>query len=171
MNTVSGFDVQRYLGDWHQVAAIPAWFQSHCVARTAARYAQGGEGLIEVQNACDTAEGPRSRADARARFTADPSEGKLEVTFVEALGVWIWPLAGDYWILGLDPDYRWAVVGQPSREFAWILARTPSLDLSTLREIDSILERESYDSCALVLTTPEHDGPLCDVTRQSAAGS
>ena len=165
MNTVSDFEVQRYLGQWYQVAAIPAWFQGDCAARTTASYAPGEDGLINVLNSCDTADGSRKQADARARFLAAGTEGKLEVTFVEVLGSWVWLAAGDYWVIGLDPEYRWSVVGQPSREFAWILARSPSLDMPTLRDVGRILERESYDTCELLMTTPELQGRLCDVTR------
>lgn len=164
MNTVSGFDLQRYLGQWHQVAAIPAWFQADCVANTRANYALSDDGLTEVVNACETADGTLNEADARARVLNDGSSGRLEVTFVDVLGAWFWPAAGDYWIIGLDPDYRWSVVGEPRREFAWILARSQTLDLETLQEIRWILEREAYDSCALLLTTPERQGRLCDVT-------
>ena len=165
MSTVSNFEVERYLGQWHQVAAIPAWFQSDCVANTAADYAMGEDGLIEVVNSCETADGSRKKAEARARFLMGPSDGRLEVTFVEVAGLWVWPAAGDYWIIGLDPEYRWAVVGQPSREFAWILARSRSLDAQTLRNIHHILEREAYDTCELLLTAPDQQGRLCDVTR------
>lgn len=165
ISTVSNFEVKRYLGQWHQMAAIPAWFQSDCVANTAADYAMGEDGLIEVVNSCETADGTRKKAEARARFLNDPSDGRLEVTFVEVAGLWVWPAAGDYWIIGLDPDYRWAVVGQPSREFAWILARSRTLDAQTLRDIQHILEREAYDTCELLLTAPNQQGRLCDVTR------
>jgi apolipoprotein D and lipocalin family protein len=164
MTTVSDFDLRRYLGQWHQVAAIPAWFQSDCAARTTARYASGKNGLVEVVNACDTADGSRKQAEARARFLDSGSDGKLEVTFVEILGFWVWPAAGDYWIIGLDPEYQWSVVGTPSRDYAWILARSGTLDLHTLREIGDILRRESYDACALVMTTPGRQDRLCDVT-------
>ena len=165
ISTVSNFEVKRYLGQWHQMAAIPAWFQSDCVANTAADYAMGEDGLIEVVNSCETADGTRKKAEARARFLNDPSDGRLEVTFFEVAGLWVWPAAGDYWIIGLDPDYRWAVVGQPSREFAWILARSRTLDAQTLRDIQHILEREAYDTCELLLTAPNQQGRLCDVTR------
>jgi apolipoprotein D and lipocalin family protein len=165
MSTVSNFEVKRYLGEWHQVAAIPAWFQSDCVANTAADYALGEDGLIEVVNSCETADGTRKNAEARGRFLNDPSDGRLEVTFVEVAGLWVWPAAGNYWIIGLDPQYRWAVVGQPSREFAWILARSRTLDAQTLRDIQHILEREAYDTCDLLLTVPNQQGRLCDVTR------
>ena len=166
MSTASRFEVERYLGRWHQVAAIPAWFQSDCVANVAADYAMGGDGLLEVVNSCEMAEGTRKKADARARFLNDPSDGRLEVTFVEVLGLWVWPAAGDYWIIGLDPEYRWAVVGQPSRKFAWILARSRTLDAQTLGHIQHILEREAYDTCDLLLTPPNQHGRLCDVTMQ-----
>ena len=166
MSTVSNFEVERYLGKWHQVAAVPAWFQSDCVTDTAADYAMGEDGLIEVVNSCETDDGSRRRAEARARFLKSPSDGRLEVTFVEVAGIWVWPAAGDYWIIGLDPEYRWAVVGQPSREFAWILARSRSLDTQTLRDIHHILEREAYDTCELFLNAPDKQVRLCDVTRQ-----
>lgn len=164
LRAVSGFEVARYLGEWHQVAAIPAWFQSDCASETTATYALREDGLIEVVNACRTPEGQLKEAEARARFLAGEREGRLEVTFVELLGFWVWPAAGDYWVIGLDPEYRWAVVGQPSRDFAWILARSPSLDLDTLREIGGILERAAYDPCRLRLTTPGRQGRLCDAT-------
>ena len=164
MSTVARFEVERYLGQWHQVAAIPAWFQSDCVANTAADYAMREDGLIEVVNSCETVDGTRNKAEARGRFLNDPSDGRLEVTFVKVLGLWVWPAAGDYWIIGLDPEYRWAVVGQPSREFAWILARSRTLDAQTLGHIQHILEREDYDTCDLLLTAPNRQGRLCDVT-------
>jgi len=128
MTVVTDFDVTRYLGTWHQVAAIPAWFQSECVANTTATYTEAEDGLIGVVNACDEADGTRRVADARARFVEGATVGKLEVTFVELFGLWLWPIAGDYWIIGLDPEYRWAVVGAPSRKYAWVLARTPTLE-------------------------------------------
>jgi apolipoprotein D and lipocalin family protein len=165
MRTISNFEVQRYLGQWHQVAAVPAWFQSECAAHTTASYALGEDGLIEVLNSCDKTDGSRKQAEARARFLGSGSDGRLEVTFVEALGFWIWPAAGDYWIIGLDPDYQWSVVGQPSSKYAWILARSQSLDLQTLQEVRHTLESQAYDTCQLQLTTPEQQGRLCDATR------
>jgi len=163
--TVSGFEVERYLGDWHQIAAIPAWFQDDCAADTMARYALAEDGLIAVVNTCATADGSPKEADARARFTGADSVGRLEVTFFDLFGFWMWWAAGDYWIIGLDPDYRWTVVGQPSRRYAWVLARTPSLDGGTLKDIALILENAGYDSCQLVMSAPGRSGPLCDAIR------
>ncbi|MEM7120095.1 MAG: lipocalin family protein [Pseudomonadota bacterium] len=163
MDTVSGFDVDRYLGEWHQVAAIPVWFQRDCVANTTATYGPGEDDLIAVTNRCEIADGTFDEADGRARFQGDPTDGKLEVTFVDVFGEWVWATGGDYWIIGLDPDYRWSVVGHPSREYGWVLARTPTLDAATLATVDGILKDEGYDTCTLMMTTPDQTGPLCQV--------
>lgn len=165
MGTISNFEVERYLGEWYQVAAIPAWFQSDCVANTTANYTQGKDDLVVVLNSCDRTDGTRMDAEARARFLGASADAKLEVTFVSLMGYWLWFAAGDYWIIGLDSEYQWSVVGSPSREFAWILARSPTLDKQTLMEIGQVLSRESYDPCALIMTTPEHSLPLCDLLR------
>ena len=165
LDTVSDFDLPSYLGNWYQVAAIPAWFQSDCARRTTANYALGEDGLVTVVNSCETADGKRKRAEARARFVNSASDGRLEVTFVEVLGFWVWLAAGEYWIIGLDTDYQWSIVGQPSRQFAWILARSESLDRQTLKKAEEILRNAAYDPCDLRLTTPEQQGRLCDAAR------
>ena len=162
MTVVDDFQTERYLGEWHQVAAIPAWFQRDCVADTTAAYDRAEDGLIEVINKCATADGSLDEADGRARFQGAPSEAKLEVTFVEVLGAWLWVAGGDYWVIGLDPDYAWSVVGHPSRDYGWILARSPDLDPATLATVGGVLTENGYDTCALIMTTPEQSGPLCE---------
>jgi apolipoprotein D and lipocalin family protein len=78
-----------------------------------------------------------------ARVVDRVSRARLKVSLVSVLG---WrPFWGDYWIIGLDPDYRWAIVGEPRRRFGWILARTQSLDSTTWTTIQAILERNGYD--------------------------
>ena len=114
--TVSDFDPQRYLGTWHEIAAIPAWFQRQCVRDTTATYAPAPDpGQIAVDNSCRRADGSLDTALGRARFTAPEQEGRLEVAFFQVGGQWLWPIAGDYDVIALDPDYRWSLVGHPSR--------------------------------------------------------
>lgn len=165
---VTGFDAARYLGRWHEIASIPAWFQRDCASDTTATYAPTPEGELEVLNACRTAEGAMKQAEGRARFTQGPDVGALEVAFFSIFGQWIWPFAGDYIVIALDPDYRWSAVGHPSRDYGWILARDPALDAETLREIAGRFEAAGYDPCALLMA-PETPGaarrPLCEAAR------
>lgn len=164
----TGFDAARYLGRWHEVASIPAWFQRDCASDTTATYALAPEGEIDVLNACRTADGTMKQAEGRARFTRGPDVGALEVAFFSILGLWVWPFAGDYVVIALDPEYRWSAVAHPSRDYGWILARESSLDVETLREIAGHFEAAGYDACALLMAAEAPGGarrPLCEAAR------
>ncbi|BBK38461.1 hypothetical protein STAQ_35390 [Allostella sp. ATCC 35155] len=163
MPVVGGVDLTRYAGEWHQIAAIPAWFQRDCASDTRARYELIADDRIAVVNSCREAGGAREDATGVARPTGTPGEGKLEVTFVSILGLPIWLTAGEYWIVALDPDYRWSVVGHPSRDYAWILSRTPSLPTDTLRQLRERLSAVGYDTCRLIVTAGPGRPRLCDV--------
>jgi apolipoprotein D and lipocalin family protein len=56
-----------------------------------------------------------------------------------------WPFYGDYWIIDLDPEYRWAVVGEPGRKYLWILAREPRMSEPIYREILERIRTKGYD--------------------------
>ena len=160
---VSRVDLDRYAGRWHEIAAIPAWFQRDCVMDTTADYAPAPDGRIAVTNACTGADGSRKQSTGTARTVGAPGEGKLEVTFVSVLGLPLWLAGGDYWILALGPQYDWSVVGHPSRSYGWILARTPTLSVETLRELRGRLAAVGYDVCTLLVTSDPKRPRLCDV--------
>ena len=169
---VRGFEPERYLGRWHQIAAIPAWFQDQCAYDVTATYNRGDEpGRLRVLNACRTEDGTLDQAIGRARFTESPDVAALEVTFVRFLGGWRWFAAGDYVVIALADDYRWSAVAHPSRDYAWILARGPELAPATLAEIEGHYRDAGYDTCRILLTPPAPGGaetPLCE--RTAAAG-
>jgi apolipoprotein D and lipocalin family protein len=165
--TVSDFEPKRYLGTWHEIAAIPAWFQRHCASDTRAEYTAVPEpGRIGVLNSCRRAEGTLDSARGRARSIGPQAQGRLEVTFFRPLGFWLWPIAGAYDVLALDEDYRWSLVGHPSRDYAWILAREPRLDDATLNRLRKRLATEGYNPCRLILTAdadPRRGSSICSL--------
>jgi apolipoprotein D and lipocalin family protein len=138
--TVPAVDLQRYAGLWHEAARLPNRFQSHCVADTTARYTPRDDGTVTVVNRCRTkAEGTPEwdEAEGLAR-PVDATNARLKVSFLPAALRWL-PIGwGDYWVIELDPEYRWAVVGEPDRRYLWVLSRTESLPRETL---DGILGR------------------------------
>ena len=87
---------------------------------------------------------PRSAiSNAIARVADSGTNAKLQVSFFSLLG---WrPIWGDYWVLALGPDYEYAVVGEPGRQYGWILARTPTLPAATREAIDHQLRVHGYD--------------------------
>jgi len=139
---VSRVDLARYAGIWHEIARIPNRFQQQCARDTLARYTLRADGRIDVVNQCVRRDGSLDQARGIARVVDADTRAKLKVSLVSLLG---WrPFWGDYWIVGLDPNYRWAVVGAPNRKYGWILARSKTLDPDTLQTIATIIERNGY---------------------------
>lgn len=141
LDVVDEVDLDRYLGRWYEIASFPHRFQRGCVATTA-NYTRLEDGRIRVENECrqGSFDGELRRVEGVA-WVADPNESsaKLEVRF-------FWPLSGDYWIIELDPDYRYAVVGHPSRDYLWILARNRTLDPAVYQRLLGRVERvHGYD--------------------------
>ncbi|TWW10504.1 membrane protein [Planctomyces bekefii] len=140
VQTVPYVDLERYLGLWYEIASFPQSFQEGCVATTA-HYSLKPNGKIAVRNQCrmDSLQGPLKTANGTARVVDRETNAKLKVTF-------FWPFSGNYWIIDLDPDYQWAVVGDPTREYLWILSRHPELDDELYREItERLTSEQGYD--------------------------
>lgn len=143
--TVPRVDLARYVGDWHEIASFPAWFQRGCTG-TEANYSLREDGTIRVINTCRRG-GRTATIEGRARVVPDSGNSKLKVSF-------FWPFEGDYWILELDPDYRWAAVGSPDRRFLWILARRSTLDPEVLAGLQVKLAAKGFDLSRLRSTPP-----------------
>lgn len=142
MSVVSSVDLQRYSGRWLELAKIPNRFQADCQRNASAEYRLLEGGQLEVVNRCITPSGEEKRANGVARVVERSSGAKLEVSFVRLLGM---PLFwGDYWILALGSGYEYVVVGTPSRQFGWVLAREPHLSDEVWREIEQVLEQNGY---------------------------
>lgn len=141
--TVPRVDLERYAGLWYEIARIPNSFQDQCAWGTTAEYTLREDGRLDVMNRCAKADGEVDETRGVARVEDRESDARLGVSFLSILG---WrPVWGDYWIIGLDEDYAWAVVGSPDRKYGWILARRRALDADTLEEIHAILRDQGYD--------------------------
>lgn len=146
LRAVPQLDVKRYLGKWYEIGSIPQRFQKNCVASTAT-YSAREDGDIDVLNACRKfkLDGELDEAHGKA-WVPDASEpGKLLVRF-------FWPFRGDYWVLELGEHYEYAVVGHPSRDYLWVLSRTPQLPSGLLEQILGRLKSVGYDITRIRLT-------------------
>jgi apolipoprotein D and lipocalin family protein len=143
LRTVPTVDLERYLGTWYEIASYPAWFQKNCTAVTA-DYTQRDDGLIQVVNSCrkKTLDGKLKRSKGRAKIVDTESNAKLKVSFFG-------PFWGPYWIIDLDENYQWAVVGVPDRRYLWILSRTPQMDEKIYSGILDRLVDQGYDPSRL----------------------
>jgi apolipoprotein D and lipocalin family protein len=148
---VGELDLDRYMGTWHEIARYPNFFERKCARDVTANYARNADGTIRVVNACRDEGGALIRAEGVARVVAP---GKLEVRFAPAWLAWLPLVWGDYWVIGLAPDYSYAVVGAPSREYLWILARDSHMDEATFARITSGLAASGFDPARLERSAP-----------------
>lgn len=147
--TVGTVDLQRYVGTWYEVARFPTSFQDgsrlRCESVTAT-YTARPDGRIRVVNRCLNAlAGGEEKVAEGTAYSASPGNDRLRVSF-------FWPFYGDYWVIGLDPGYRWAVVGAPGRDYLWILSRTPQMTPADYSAAVAIAAREGFDTTRLQRT-------------------
>ncbi|MCM8756876.1 MAG: lipocalin family protein [Candidatus Omnitrophica bacterium] len=141
---VASLDLERYAGKWYEIARLPNRFQRGCASDTTATYTLRPDRKITVLNQCRTGEGKMKSARGTARMaSATGPTSQLKVSF-------FWPFSGDYWVIGLDPDYRWALIGEPGRKYLWILSREPKMDEALYQRILGLARDQGYDVSSII---------------------
>jgi apolipoprotein D and lipocalin family protein len=143
VQAVANVDLARYIGQWHEIARFPMYFQNQCVGDVTANYSQMENGKIKVINRCRTKDGEVDQAEGSASVVENSGNSQLKVSF-------FWPFRADYWVIGLDPDYRWAVVGNPNRKYLWILSRTKTMTPSDLAAAKASAAAQGYALAQLI---------------------
>jgi apolipoprotein D and lipocalin family protein len=138
LRTVAFVDLQRYAGVWYEIARLPNRFEQDCAANITATYTLRADGQVDVLNQCQTRSGQVKRSAGRARVVDPATNAKLKVTF-------FWPFAGDYWILELGPQYEYAVIGEPKRDYLWILSRNPQMQDELYEELLQRAATQGFD--------------------------
>ena len=152
MSTVPAVDLARYAGRWYEVARLPNEFQKKCAGDVAADYNIRADGNVDVVNQCRQEGGTISVARGVARSADPPTNAKLKVRFAPAFLSWLPAVWGDYWVIGLDDNYRWAVVGEPTRRYGWVLSRTPQIAETDWNSAVAALREQAYDPDRFIKT-------------------
>jgi apolipoprotein D and lipocalin family protein len=152
VKTVGTVDLARYQGKWYEIAKFPNRFQKKCAGNTTAMYSLKPENRVTVINECRSADGKTVSAMGEARVVEGSSNTKLKVRFAPSFLSFLPFVWGDYWVIDLDPRYRYAAVGSPDRQYFWILSRTQTLDDRTYEEILNRAESQGYDRSKVVKT-------------------
>jgi len=136
---VAALDLQRYLGDWYEIARFDHSFErgmDFCKAN----YALREDGKIAVTNT-GIKDGKNKTSNGKAKTTDTPA--LLRVSFFG-------PFYSDYRVMLLDADYQWALVGSKGANYLWILSRTSELPQETLDLILAEAQRRGYDTSKLI---------------------
>ncbi len=144
VQSVRQVHLSRYVGKWYEIAAFPMFFQRQCIGDTTAEYALRPDGDIAVVNRCRTEDG-FDEAVGKAWAVDGTGNSQLKVSF-------FWPFRSDYWVIALDDDYQWAVVGNPNRKYLWVLSRTPRLPSEQLDRALEAAASQGFDLTQLKYT-------------------
>ncbi len=129
LEPVQEFDIEKYMGKWYEIYRLPNKFEEGLEDITA-HYQLTEDGNVIVTNEGRLIDDKSRVKQAKGRaWIPDPKEpSKLKVSF-------FWPFSGDYWVLKVDPEYSYALVGEPSGKYLWILSRERRLDPKIVEEL------------------------------------
>ena len=152
VSAVATVDLERYAGDWFEIARFPNRFQRQCTGDVRASYALRPDGQIDVVNRCRTGDDSTTEARGVARRVDERTSATLKVRFAPAALSFLPFVWGDYWIVGLAEDYSWSVVGSPDRNYLWILSRTRGLSSAAFESAVEIARANGFDVSCLMGT-------------------
>lgn len=141
---VRNVDIEKYLGTWYEIARFDHRFERGLVGVTA-NYSMRDDGLIKVVNSGykGSLNGPKSEAIGKAKIPDANNPSKLKVAF-------FWFFYADYFILELDENYQWAVIGSKSDDYLWILSRTPQIETSLYDNLIQKISKRGYNTHQLI---------------------
>lgn len=154
LETVDDVDLERYMGEWYVIANIPYFGERGNVAGRAIYRMRDDGRMDDIYRYRDgNFDAPVEEMAGVAWVVDEDSNAEWKVQFY-------WPIRFGYYIIGLDEEYRWTVVGHPSREYAWIMAREPELSDERYQFLLDLLDRRGFDASQLkkVPQRPEQIG-------------
>lgn len=147
-------DLNKYAGTWYEQARLPNRFQKDCAGDVQANYTLNPDNTINVVNQCKGKDGSTKVANGEGRFlkTSDPRDpAKLEVRFAPKWLSWLPIVWGDYWILKVQDDYQYSLVGTPDREYLWVLSRAKEANKTTIDQLLDYAASQGFDTGKMLL--------------------
>ena len=144
-SVVATVDINRYTGKWYEIARLPNFFERKLKCASAT-YTLRPDGKITVLNAGNYLTDPQKTSSIKgvAWIPDKKSPAKLKVQF-------FWPFSGDYWIMCLDNDYKYVLVGDPARRYLWILAREKKMEETTYKMLIQKAVDNGYDIKPIIM--------------------
>ncbi len=156
LDVAQDVDLSRFQGKWYEIARLPRTTQTDCHGTTAF-YTRNPGGTLSLVNQCNVGgpSGPLSTVSMTATVPNVAEPAKLALS--------VGGFSGDYWILEVGASYDYAVVGHPSRDYLWILSRTPTLDAPTMQGVIARAQGQHFDTTRLEYTPQPPAGDRNDL--------
>lgn len=144
-NVVKELDIEKYMGKWYEIARYDHSFERGLVGVTA-KYSMRDDGKIQVLNSGyeNNLDGKFTQAIGKAKIPDSKIPSKLKVSF-------FWFFYADYFVLELDENYQWAIIGSSSDKYLWILSRTPQMGKKMHDELLTKITNRGYDVNKLII--------------------
>ena len=144
-SVVKNLDIEKYIGKWYEIARYDHRFERGLVGVTAT-YSFRQDGKIKVVNSGfrGTLDGKESVATGKAKIPDPNIPSKLKVSFFLFF-------YGDYYVMELDSNYQWAIIGSSSDNYLWILSRSPFMEKSLFDDLVNRLVKRGYDVSKLIM--------------------
>lgn len=143
---IDNFELNRYLGDWYEIARLDHSFERGLEA-VKAEYSLRDDGGIRVINSGrDSKSQVAQQAEGRAYFVEEPNLGHLKVSFFG-------PFFGSYVIFELDENYQYAFIAGNNRDYLWLLARAPEVSEELIDQFISRASLLGFDTSQLIFVT------------------
>ena len=141
---IAGFELDRYLGKWYEIARLDHSFERG-LSRVTAEYSLRDDGGVAVLNrGFDVADGEWTQAEGKAFFVEESDTGYLKVSFFG-------PFYGSYVIFELDQEnYQYAFISGPNHDYLWLLARTPALPDELVKRFVDEAARRGFNADELI---------------------
>ena len=143
LEVAGNLELNKYLGTWYEIARLPNSFEKN-LDRVTANYSLKENGDIRVLNrGYKIGSSEFKEAEGTAWIPDIKEPAKLKVRF-------FWPFTGKYWVIELDKDYKYAMVGDPSRDYLWILSRERALSDSVYNNLLKSAEQKGFNTKIII---------------------
>ena len=153
MKAVSRLDTARMLGRWHEIARLPTPLQRLTDRDIRLDLDETVPGLFRLRRTVTGSDGNERVHDtfARRRFAVE-EPGQFQRTTAPAWAHWLPSAWKELWVLAVDADYRWMMLGESRRRELWILSREPTMERQVLEALKSLARGQGYDLAPLVVS-------------------
>jgi apolipoprotein D and lipocalin family protein len=141
---ITGFELDRYLGKWYEIARLDHSFEKGLSQVTAEYSMRTDGGVLVVNRGFSESKNEWKEAEGKAYFVNSDSEGYLKVSFFG-------PFYGSYVIFELDHEnYQYAFISGPNTKYLWLLSRTPSVGKEVIEKFIEMSNSRGFDTDSLI---------------------
>lgn len=141
--TVENLDLSKYQGKWYEIARLPNSFEKGLTS-VSATYSIKENGKINVLNAGFKSGAKKKDINGTAWVPNKDYPGRLKVRF-------FWPFSGNYYVMAIDKDYQYALVGSPSRKFLWLLSKKIEMPEEVYKEYTELAQDQGFAIDELIM--------------------